>query len=59
MAHVADALVPKLDEVLHGPPLSSCTMLVGLEDVGDALELAQSPAALKVLVTPGLQGERQ
>ncbi len=29
---------------------------VGLDDVGDALELAQSPAALKVLVTP--QGER-
>ena len=31
---------------------------VGLDDVGDALELAQSPAALKVLVTPRLQGDR-
>ena len=31
---------------------------VGLDDVGEALELAQSPAALKVLVTPRLQGDR-
>jgi threonine dehydrogenase-like Zn-dependent dehydrogenase len=30
------------------------THRVGLDEVGDALELAQSPAALKVLVTPGL-----
>jgi threonine dehydrogenase-like Zn-dependent dehydrogenase len=30
---------------------------VGLDDVGAALELAQSPAALKVLVTPQLQGD--
>jgi threonine dehydrogenase-like Zn-dependent dehydrogenase len=33
------------------------THRVGLDDVGRALELAQSPAALKVLVTPRLQGE--
>jgi L-iditol 2-dehydrogenase len=33
------------------------THRVGLEEVGAALELAQSPAALKVLVTPGIQGE--
>jgi threonine dehydrogenase-like Zn-dependent dehydrogenase len=31
------------------------THRVGLDDVGDALELAQSPAAAKVLVTPSLQ----
>jgi threonine dehydrogenase-like Zn-dependent dehydrogenase len=30
------------------------THRVGLDDVGDALELAQSPAAIKVLVTPSL-----
>jgi threonine dehydrogenase-like Zn-dependent dehydrogenase len=33
------------------------THRVGLEQVGEALELAQSPAALKVLVTPTLQGD--
>jgi threonine dehydrogenase-like Zn-dependent dehydrogenase len=31
---------------------------VSLEDVGDALELAQSPESLKVLVSPALQGDR-
>jgi threonine dehydrogenase-like Zn-dependent dehydrogenase len=34
------------------------THRVGLDDVGAALELAQSAAAIKVLVTPRLQGER-
>jgi len=33
------------------------THRVGLDDVGAALELAQSPDALKVLVTPNIQGE--
>jgi L-iditol 2-dehydrogenase len=33
------------------------THRVGLDDVGRALELAQTPAALKVLVTPGSEGE--
>jgi threonine dehydrogenase-like Zn-dependent dehydrogenase len=33
------------------------THRVGLDDVGAALELAQSPDAVKVLVTPDIQGE--
>jgi threonine dehydrogenase-like Zn-dependent dehydrogenase len=33
------------------------THRVGLDDVGRALELAQSPAAIKVLVTPNIQGD--
>jgi L-iditol 2-dehydrogenase len=31
---------------------------VGLEDVGAALDLAQSPESLKVLVTPSIKGDR-
>jgi threonine dehydrogenase-like Zn-dependent dehydrogenase len=40
----------------HGEPLRRVvTHRVALEEVGDALELAQTGAAGKVLVTPGLR----